>query len=105
MAPVDATLPSVPLSALVTGGGSGVGRAVTRHLADAGWRVVILGRRPEALASTASYHPHRIRPEGCDTVDPDAVASLCKRVSTDWGGLDAVINAAGTNIPVRSWTK
>jgi len=91
------------LSALVTGGGSGVGRSVTKHLVQAGWRVAILGRRAEALDATAALAPDRIRPEICDIVDPDAVAAVCDRLRADWGGLDALVNAAGTNIPVRSW--
>src|SRR5436190_23394746 len=93
-----------PLLALVTGGGSGVGRAVAHRLADAGWRVAILGRRADALAATAAHAPDRIRPEVCDVVDAAAVAAVCDRLRADWGGLDAVVNAAGTNIPTRSWT-
>jgi NADP-dependent 3-hydroxy acid dehydrogenase YdfG len=93
------------LSALVTGGGSGVGRAVTKHLVQAGWRVAILGRRAEALEATVALAPNRIRAEVCDIVDPDAVAAVRDRLQADWSGLDAVVNAAGTNIPVRSWTQ
>jgi NADP-dependent 3-hydroxy acid dehydrogenase YdfG len=80
-----------------------VGRAVAHHLARDGWRVAILGRRRGPLEATAALAPDRIRAEVCDVVDPDAVAALRDRLAADWGGLDAVVNAAGTNIPTRSW--
>jgi NAD(P)-dependent dehydrogenase (short-subunit alcohol dehydrogenase family) len=82
-------------TAVVTGAGSGVGRAVALKLAGAGWRVAILGRRVEALQETirlAGADGARITAHGCDV----------SNASAELGKVDALVNAAGTNTPQRS---
>lgn len=90
---------------MVTGAGSGVGRACTLLLARQGWRVALFGRRAAALQQTiAVAGPARARlsTHPCDIADPAAVAAMAAAVLRRWPRIDALINAAGTNIPLRS---
>jgi NAD(P)-dependent dehydrogenase (short-subunit alcohol dehydrogenase family) len=92
-------------TAVVTGAGSGVGRAVALKLAGAGWRVAILGRRVEALQETirlAGPDGARITAHRCDVSDASAVETTGKRILAELGRVDALVNAAGTNTPQRS---
>jgi len=85
--------------ALVTGAGSGIGRATVAALAHAGWSVVLAGRRREALEETAAaigagggqalVHP-------TDVGDPAQVAALFEATRTRFGRLDLLFNNAGT---------
>ena len=62
-------------TAVITGAGSGVGRAIALKLADQGWRVAIVGRRAEALQETiqlAGSHASRITHHVCDVGDAAA---------------------------------
>lgn len=91
--------------AVVTGAGSGVGRAVALKLAAAGWRVAILGRRVEALQETIRLAGHdgtRITAYGCDVSDAPAIEATGERILAELGKVDALVNAAGTNTPQRS---
>jgi NAD(P)-dependent dehydrogenase (short-subunit alcohol dehydrogenase family) len=91
--------------AVVTGAGSGVGRAVALKLAAAGWRVAILGRRVEALQETvrlAGSGGARITTYPCDISDAAAVEATGKRILAELGKVDALVNAAGTNTPQRA---
>jgi NAD(P)-dependent dehydrogenase (short-subunit alcohol dehydrogenase family) len=90
--------------ALVTGGGSGVGRAVALKLAARGWHVAIVGRTAAALDATASQAPNgNIRREVCDVADLRSVHRVRDHLAADWGALDAVVAAAGINVVRRSW--
>jgi NAD(P)-dependent dehydrogenase (short-subunit alcohol dehydrogenase family) len=80
--------------ALVTGAGSGVGRAVAKALAGEGYSLVLAGRRADALEETARDCP------GClvqptDIADPHAVRSLFARLRERFGRLDLLFNNAG----------
>lgn len=91
--------------AVVTGAGSGVGRACARRLAAAGWRVALVGRRSKALretiASAGRDAPGRFTFHPCDITDPAAVAAMAAEVLRRWPRIDALVNAAGTNVPRR----
>lgn len=93
--------------AVVTGAGSGVGRAVALMLAAHGWGVALVGRRAEALAAvlaTASISEQsRLAAFPCDVSDAEAVAALAADVVARFARVDAVVAAAGTNIPRWSW--
>ncbi|MFE5742355.1 SDR family oxidoreductase [Streptomyces celluloflavus] len=88
--------------AVVTGAGSGIGRAVAQALAAAGWDVVLAGRRAEALAETArlleprdSDGPAVIRVP-TDVTRPAEVDALFAAVRDRFGRLDLLFNNAGT---------
>ncbi len=87
--------------ALVTGAGSGVGRAASLALLAEGWSVVLAGRRADALAETiglgASGAPALAVPT--DVTDPEAVAALFATIAEKFGRLDFVFNNAGGNVP------
>lgn len=81
-------------TALVTGAGSGIGRAVTLALADAGWTVVLAGRRQEQLDETAALAGTR-HTVPTDVTQPDAVGVLFDEVREQHGRLDLLFNNAG----------
>jgi NAD(P)-dependent dehydrogenase (short-subunit alcohol dehydrogenase family) len=80
--------------AVVTGAGSGLGRSMARALADAGWRVALLGRRREALAGTAAgLGEALVLPT--DVTDEDQVAAAFAEVRRAFGRVDVLVNNAG----------
>lgn len=85
--------------ALVTGGGSGIGRAVALALAAGGFQVVITGRRQERLDQVAAEAGSNCRGIVADVVDPQSVAALFARIQHEFGRLDLLFNNAGTNAP------
>jgi NAD(P)-dependent dehydrogenase (short-subunit alcohol dehydrogenase family) len=86
--------------AVVTGGGSGIGRAAALALANNGWRVAITGRREDALAETAeSAESGAILPIRADVGKPDEVRALFAKVRTEFGRLDLLFNNAGIGAP------
>jgi NADP-dependent 3-hydroxy acid dehydrogenase YdfG len=89
--------------ALVTGGGSGVGAAVARQLAQAGAQVVVAGRRAEQLQATcaAITSGAPARPFVADVVDRAQVTALVELIVSEFGRLDMLINNAGVNTPER----
>ena len=78
-------------TALVTGGGSGIGRASAQLLADLGARVTVVGRRPEPLAETAAHNPERITVATADLREPDQVDAMLETVAS----CDFLLNNAG----------
>jgi NADP-dependent 3-hydroxy acid dehydrogenase YdfG len=89
-------------TAVITGAGSGVGRALALKLASQEWRVAIVGRRAEVLAETVGAHASRITPHVCDVGNPAAVAEMGRRVLAEFGEVEVLVNAAGTNAPRRA---
>jgi NAD(P)-dependent dehydrogenase (short-subunit alcohol dehydrogenase family) len=92
----------MPKVALITGAGSGIGRAVAIALAGEGYSVVLTGRRAEALAATAKLAPSGAPPMDCisaDITDPPAVERLFDAIKTRHGRLDLLFNNAGTGAP------
>ncbi|MFN6999499.1 SDR family oxidoreductase [Elioraea tepidiphila] len=87
--------------AIVTGAGSGVGRAAALALARAGWAVVLAGRRKDALDETAAMAPAgaRILAVPTDVSDPASVGALFAATKREFGRLDLLFNNAGTNVP------
>ncbi|WP_246531052.1 SDR family oxidoreductase [Streptomyces bathyalis] len=88
-------------TALVTGAGSGIGRAVALELAAAGWPVTLAGRRAGPLEETARLIGGRAGAARADVVptdvtDPEAVAALFASVHESSGRLDLLFNNAGT---------
>ncbi len=80
-------------SILITGAGSGIGRATARAFLAAGWRVGLIGRREPALRETAGDASALILP--CDVTDEAAVDHAFDRAAAEWGRLDVLFNNAG----------
>ncbi|MBI5086434.1 MAG: SDR family oxidoreductase [Acidobacteria bacterium] len=91
-----------PSIALVTGAGSGIGRAVALALHQAGWAVVLAGRRADKLAETASLAQSpggRLLAVPTDVTVPDQIHSLFEQTRNSFGRLDLLFNNAGANAP------
>ena len=86
--------------ALVTGAGSGIGRAVSTALSRAGFAVVLAGRREKELVETASLAQNaRMLPIPTDLADPVAIDRLFGKIGQEFGRLDVLFNNAGINAP------
>jgi len=87
--------------AWITGGGTGIGRALAESLYRDGARVVISGRRPDVLEAAArdiSSHPGgEVLPIAGNAADPAHIAGVILRVKEKWGPVDLLINNAGAN--------
>jgi NAD(P)-dependent dehydrogenase (short-subunit alcohol dehydrogenase family) len=87
--------------AIVTGGGTGIGRAAAESLLGAGWRVVVAGRRPEPLQEVVKLAPERALAVPTDMTDPDAVRALFDQTVKAFGRLDLLFNNAGRGLPAN----
>ncbi len=93
-------MPETSKIALVTGAGSGVGRAAALALAEAGWSVALVGRRQEALEETAKLgSADRFLVVPADVSNSDAVEAAFGQVKARWGRIDLLFNNAGTGAP------
>jgi len=88
-------------TALVTGAGSGIGRATALALQAAGWSVALAGRREKELEETVSRAEAggRMVPVATDVSRTESVKALFDRVSKEFGRLDLLFNNAGANAP------
>jgi NAD(P)-dependent dehydrogenase (short-subunit alcohol dehydrogenase family) len=84
--------------AVVTGGGSGIGRAVALALHSAGWRVAIAGRRAGALNEVRLAAP-QILAVATDVTDEASVRVLFDRAQSEFGRVDLLFNNAGISAP------
>ncbi|MGZ5181743.1 MAG: SDR family oxidoreductase [Ramlibacter sp.] len=87
--------------AIVTGGGSGVGKAAALALLGDGWRVALAGRRQDALeaAIAESGAGDRGLAVPTDVTDPASVKALFDRTVAQWGRVDLLFNNAGIGAP------
>src|SRR5438876_7136427 len=90
-------------TALVTGGGSGIGLAIARVFLQEGARVAITGRDEAKLrrACETLGGKHVFAP-AADVADPQQVQDLVGRVTQHFGGIDILANNAGVNIKQRT---
>jgi len=88
--------------ALVTGAGSGIGRAVSLSLQSAGYSVVLAGRRAAELEKTAALgqaSQGKMLPAPTNVSNPESVRALFARIKETFGRLDLLFNNAGTGAP------
>lgn len=98
--------------AIVTGAGSGIGKATSLALAKAGWRVTLVGRRLQPLKEAADEAGEGAFPASCDISDAAQVASLFADLAAREGRVDLLFNNAGMSyksmliddIPVDVWS-
>ena len=85
--------------AMITGAGSGVGRAVAQALAPQGWSLVLVGRKRDTLEETAKSlkGDHLVAP--ADIGDPAQVKSVFAQLKDKFGRLDMLFNNAGMGTP------
>ena len=100
----------MPSTIIITGAGSGIGRATAQAFLDAGYKVGLIGRRKETLEETANGHENALALP-CDVSDADAVETAFSTAFSNWGRLDVLFNNAGIGspampideIPVQTW--
>ena len=95
----------MPNHAIITGAGSGVGQAIALALVKKGWVVSIIGRRADALKDTiakAGADGQKLDAYSLDIADASGVAKTVATAIAKRGGVQVLVNAAGTNIPKRS---
>lgn len=81
--------------ALVTGGASGIGAAITRVLVDQGMRVTVLGRRLEVLQTMVAQNPEKIHAVVADVSDAQQLSSAVASARARFGCIDVLVNNAG----------
>ncbi len=85
--------------AVITGAGSGIGRASALALCENGWSVALLGRREDALKETAGLATGgETLPLPTDVADPDQVIAAFAAVKAKFGRVDMLFNNAGGNV-------
>ena len=99
--------------ALVTGAGSGIGRACAIALSEAGYALVLAGRDEAKLQATAKLLKSKSIAISTDVTDASSVAALFAKTKSEFGRLDVLFNNAGTGAPgtvlledltVEQWT-
>ena len=92
--------------ALITGAGSGIGRATAIALAEAGAAISLSGRRATLLEETVALAREfdvPVRYQALDVADNAAVERWVADARDAFGRIDVLVNSAGTNAPNRSW--
>jgi NAD(P)-dependent dehydrogenase (short-subunit alcohol dehydrogenase family) len=102
-------------TAIVTGGGTGIGRQMAQGLAEAGANLVLCARKAERCEQAASELEElgvRAIGLGCDVRDPDQVQYVVTKAVEELGGVDVLVNNAGTvwgaspeDMPLEGWQK
>jgi len=88
--------------ALVTGGGSGIGAAIARVLAQNGLQVIVVGRRLAELEKTAAQVPGKIEARAADVSDRGEVERLVADLLAKHHRVDVLVNCAGMNTVKRT---
>ncbi|MHC4217718.1 MAG: SDR family oxidoreductase [Planctomycetota bacterium] len=91
--------------AIVTGAGSGIGRAIALALANESYRLTLVGRRAETLQATADGATQTLT-IAADLAEPDAANTVVDRTIDEWGRVDVLVNNAGVGplVPIEGTT-
>jgi NAD(P)-dependent dehydrogenase (short-subunit alcohol dehydrogenase family) len=99
---------------VITGSGTGIGQAIARKFAENGANIVIMGRRKEPLAQTATILEEIIASSGSsgrlgifpgvDVADEAGINSMFENIRKQFGGVDIIVNNAGVSGPVKTFT-
>jgi gluconate 5-dehydrogenase len=102
-------------AAIVTGGGTGIGRQMAEGLAEAGANLVLCARKAERCEQVAGELEQlgvRALGLGCDVRDPEQIDAVVRRTVDELGGIDVLVNNAGTvwgaapeDMPLEGWQK
>ena len=84
-------------SIIITGAGSGIGRATAAAFIEAGWQVGLIGRREAPLAETAGDSDALVLP--CDVSNEAEVEAAFAKAAAHWGRIDTLFNNAGVTLP------
>ncbi len=98
---MSATISLAGKVALVTGGGRGIGKAIAKHLAEAGANVIIASRKLpnlEAAAKELAGLPGKVVPIECHVGRLDQLQNLVRETETRLGPVDILVNNSATNI-------
>jgi NAD(P)-dependent dehydrogenase (short-subunit alcohol dehydrogenase family) len=98
---MSATISLAGKVALVTGGGRGIGKAITWRFAEAGASVVIASRKLENLQATAKEFaslPGKVVPIGCHVGRPEQLEALIRETESRCGPVDILVNNSATNL-------
>lgn len=87
---------------VISGAGSGIGAATAVRFAQQGDTVILLGRRFDALNEVARACGGRAIPIACDVSNTHDVARAIEQVQQQYGRIDILVSAAGTNLPDRT---
>lgn len=85
-------------TAVITGGGSGIGQAIARCMHKAGAQVVLIGRREDALAQASEQMGERAGYIVHDINETGKSEQLAERIIADWGKVDCLVNNAGIHL-------
>lgn len=86
-----------PRIVVVTGGGSGIGKATVERFADNGDIVYVLGRRDQPLETLAKRYPKQVRALPADITDPVSIGKAVEALYKAGAGLDVLVNCAGSS--------
>lgn len=99
---------------LVTGSGTGIGQAVARKFAKAGYNIIILGRRKEPLVEASTILNQIITENkfsskvtffpGVDVSDLEGLVAMYNKIKSEFGHIDVIVNNAGVSGPVKIFT-
>jgi NAD(P)-dependent dehydrogenase (short-subunit alcohol dehydrogenase family) len=99
---------------VITGSGTGIGQAIARKFAENGANIVIMGRRKEPLAQTATILEEIIASSGSsgrlgifpgvDVADEAGINSMFENIRKKFAGVDIIVNNAGVSGPVKTFT-
>tara|TARA_Y100001960_G_C14644145_1_gene812454 strand:- start:357 stop:1076 length:720 start_codon:yes stop_codon:yes gene_type:complete len=88
--------------ALVTGGGTGIGKAIAKAISDEGGKVIIVGRKEENLKQAQEEIGSNIETMKCDVTEESQVVDVYSSIMNNYGKLDVLINNAGMAYKAKS---